>query len=66
MRGMEKGDPKYLRETGSFSIGGNDSSKYADNYASIFGHEGPQKPAKKKKKEKKAMSPMIKMRKITT
>jgi DNA polymerase elongation subunit (family B) len=29
MRGIDKGDPKYLREIGGFSIGGNDSNKYA-------------------------------------
>jgi len=55
--------PKYLRESGSFSIGGNDSDKYADNYGKIFGHEDPlPKDKEKKHKPRREPSPLIKIK----
>lgn len=51
---------KFKRD--KFSIGGNDSDKYAENYEKIFGHEDPlPKEEKKKKEEKQPMSPIVKV-----
>lgn len=55
---------KYLRDNGVFSVGGNDSVHYQNNYAKIFGHEEPIPAEKKPKKAPRPRSPVIKMHKL--
>lgn len=58
---------KYLRDNGVFSVGGNDSPAFAENYASIFGHSDPL-PVKKLPKAKRVIvgpkSPVVRMHRL--